>query len=202
MEGRKSCYPKWTVVDGEPLTDCLYIKEAEGCMTPVAEVTLPVGGQPTNGVKRQLLNAYLIAKAPEMFEIAIDLSNMVSSLQIGGIIDKSLYTNYEKHKNFIRTMVEEIGDLRNTGKCVIDDTTYNIYDIVRSNEEIAYERNTMYFIMSHTDMNTNEFMWPCLPDPAMGEEFVNNVKKGHAGIAQWIKENPEKFELAKKGYYK
>ncbi len=35
----------------------------------------------------------------------------------------------------------------------------------------------------------------------MGEEFINKIKKEHKEIGNWIRENPFKFDLAKKGYY-
>ena len=61
------------------------------------------------------------------------------------------------------------------------------------------EKNFIYFIMSH--FINGEFIWPILPDPTMGEEFINKIKKEHEEIRTWIIENPFKFDLAKKGYY-
>lgn len=65
-----------------------------------------------------------------------------------------------------------------------------------SNEK---EKKFVYFIMSHSI--NGEFCWPMLPDPTMGEEFINKVKKEHEEIGNWIRENPFKFDLATKGYY-
>ena len=65
-----------------------------------------------------------------------------------------------------------------------------------SNEK---EKKFIYFIMSHSI--NGEFIWPMLPDPTMGEEFINKIEKEHKEISNWIKENPFKFDLAKKGYY-
>lgn len=61
------------------------------------------------------------------------------------------------------------------------------------------EKNFIYFVMSHSI--NGEFIWPILPDPTMGEEFINKIKKEHEEIRTWIIENPFKFDLAKKGYY-
>lgn len=61
------------------------------------------------------------------------------------------------------------------------------------------EKKFIYFVMSHS-LN-GEFIWPMLPDPTMGETFINKIKEEHKEISNWIRENPFKFNLAKKGYY-
>lgn len=66
------------------------------------------------------------------------------------------------------------------------------------------DKRYMYFITSHTDfgLSSPSFCWPILPDPAMGEEFCQRIKKEHAEIAKWMQENPEKVKLAELGCYK
>lgn len=66
------------------------------------------------------------------------------------------------------------------------------------------EKEIMYFItmFSRSIEGKMTFQWPALPDPQMGEEFVNEIKVQFAVVEKWIKENPDKFNLAQRGYYK
>lgn len=66
------------------------------------------------------------------------------------------------------------------------------------------EKEIVYFVMSHTVESVNgkrEFMFPELPHPDMGEEFIQKIKKQFEEVSEWMRANPDKFRMAKLGYY-
>ena len=76
--------------------------------------------------------------------------------------------------------------------------------MTRPERSTINEVEIIYFIMSHTDFSLPEpqFQWPVLPVPEMGEQFCERIKRQHRVIERWIIDNPKKYKLAQKGYYK
>lgn len=69
---------------------------------------------------------------------------------------------------------------------------------------VVTEKEIVYFIMSHTVESANElrkFMFPVLPHPDMGEEFMQKIKEQFEEVEEWIKNNPDKFRMAELGFY-
>ncbi len=66
------------------------------------------------------------------------------------------------------------------------------------------EKEIMYFISTYSvDFEGKyTFCWPVLPHPAMGKEFCSRVTERNIVIADWIKNNPEKFKTAQNSYFK
>lgn len=66
------------------------------------------------------------------------------------------------------------------------------------------EKEIVYFVMSHTVESVNgqrKFIFPVLPHPDMGEEFIQKIKEQFEEVEEWIKNNPHKFRMAELGFY-
>ena len=105
------------------------------------------------------------------------------------------------------TRYQELSYLQDTFEEALEIALYEGLEMIDMTE-----KEIMYFISSHShpiDTNkdrgmalVNTFQWPIMPDPAMGEDFLNKTKDKFKEIEKWIEKNPEKFKLAERGYYK
>ena len=65
------------------------------------------------------------------------------------------------------------------------------------------DKRFAYFVMSHT-VDTDrgrQFIWPIEPDPTMGKDFCEKIKREHDDIRKWMRDNPDKVTLAEHGFY-